>query len=109
VRKTFHLDIDGKNRDRLLDACKHDIRRYVKRERGRRLPPGVDFWDFACRFGPDEASAEPVHFGDLLKKVDMAAADGANQFYVELQTRHGQRKPRAEPDASAPQMLTPQN
>ena len=46
MRKTYPLNIEGKNRDRLLDASKHDIRKYVKRERSRPLPEGVDYWDF---------------------------------------------------------------
>ncbi|MDO8262181.1 MAG: DUF6172 family protein, partial [Gallionella sp.] len=51
MRKTYQLNIEGKNRDRLLEAAKHDIRKYVKRERARALPEGVDFWDFDCKFG----------------------------------------------------------
>ena len=33
MRKTYTLNIEGKNRDRLLEASKHDIRKYLKRER----------------------------------------------------------------------------
>ncbi len=91
MRKTYRLDIEGKNRDRLLDASRHDIRRYVKRERARPLPPGVDFWDFQCRFGGDEAAAAPVHFGSLMDCVSAAAAEGAPQFYVEITSLHGHR------------------
>ena len=46
VRKTYTLNIEGKNRDRLLEASKHDIRKYLKRERNKTLPAGVDYWDF---------------------------------------------------------------
>ena len=35
MKKTFQLNIEGKNRDRVLDAVKHEIRKYIKRERGR--------------------------------------------------------------------------
>ena len=38
MRKTFPLHIEGKHPDRLLDATKHDIRKYLKRERSRALP-----------------------------------------------------------------------
>jgi hypothetical protein len=31
MKKTFKLNIEGKNRDRVLDAVKHEIRKYVKR------------------------------------------------------------------------------
>jgi hypothetical protein len=46
VKKTFQLRPEGKHPDRVLDATKHEIRKYLKRERRRDLPEGVDFWDF---------------------------------------------------------------
>ena len=61
MRKTFPLSIEDKNRDRVLEAVKHEVRKYIKRERRRDLPKGVDYWDFDCKFGPTEATAEMVH------------------------------------------------
>ena len=52
MRKTYLLNIEGKNRDRLLEASKHDIRKYVKRERSRALPEGVDFWISTANSAP---------------------------------------------------------
>ena len=94
MRKTYVLHIEGKNRDRLLEASKHDIRKYVKRERSRALPEGVDYWDFDCKFGADEASAEPVHFATLTGLIDTVAHEGGAQFYVEVVTKHGHRTAR---------------
>ena len=94
MRKTYSLNVEGKNRDRLLDAAKHDIRRYVKRERGRPLPAGVDFWDFACRFGSSESTSEALHFATLMASVDALVAEGGEQFYVEIVTQHGHRTAR---------------
>lgn len=96
MRRTYQLNIEGKNRDRLLDASKHDIRKYVKRERSRPLPEGVDYWDFECKFGSNEATAAPVHFATLMGLIDSVANEGGAQFYVEVVTRHGLRtaKPR---------------
>ena len=91
MRKTYLLNIEGKNRDRLLDASKHDIRKYVKRERSRALPAGVDFWDFDCKFGSNEASASGVHFATLMGLIDTVAQEGSEQFYVEVVTKHGHR------------------
>jgi hypothetical protein len=51
MKKTFPLDIEGRHRDRVVDALKHELRKYVRRERRRALPPGVDFLDFDCRSG----------------------------------------------------------
>lgn len=94
MRKTYRLNLEGKNRDRLLDASKHDIRKYVKRERSRPLPAGVDYWDFDCKFGHDEASAAVVHFATLMGLIDTVAKEGGEQFYVEVVTKHGHRTAR---------------
>lgn len=94
MRKTYRLNIEGKNRDRLLDASKHDIRKYVKRERSRPLPEGVDYWDLDCKFGPDEAGAAEVHFATIMGLIDTVAKEGGEQFYVEVVTKHGHRSAR---------------
>lgn len=102
MRKTYLLNIEGKNRERLLDASKHDIRKYVKRERSRPLPEGVDYWDFECKFGSNEATSAPVHFATLMGLIDTVAAEGGEHFYVEVVTQHGVRttKPRDAADTT---------
>ena len=100
MRKTYLLNIEGKNRDRLLDAAKHDIRKYVKRERSRPLPAGVEYWDFDCKFGATEADAAVVHFATLMGSVDAVASAGGDQFYVEVVTRHGHLSPRSQGSVS---------
>ena len=94
MKKTYTLLIEGKNRDRLLDASKHDIRKYVKRERTKGLPEGVDFWDFDCKAGTSDASATPVHIAEMMATVDALVKDGANQFYVEITSKPGHRTAR---------------
>lgn len=94
MRKTYLLNVEGKNRDRLLDAAKHDIRKYVKRERSRPLPPGVDFFDFDCKLGASEAAAKALHFATLITSIDSMVKEGADQFYVEVVTMHGHRSAR---------------
>ena len=94
MKKTFILNLEGKNRDRLVEASKHDIRKYVKRERSRPLPAGVDFWDFDCKFGSNEATAAVVHFATIMNLIDTTVQEGAEQFYVEVVTKHGHRTAR---------------
>ena len=53
MRKTYPLRPEGKHPERVLEAVKHDIRKYQKRERRRELPAGAHFWDFDCRFGAE--------------------------------------------------------
>ena len=94
MKKTYALNLEGKSCDRLLDAAKHDIRKYVKRERARGLPAGVDFWDFDCKFGADQASAVTLHFASMISSIDALVKEGGQQFYVELVTKHGHRTAR---------------
>jgi hypothetical protein len=103
MRKTYLLNIDGKNRDRLLDAAKHDVRKYVKRERARALPEGVDFWDFDCKLGASETATAVVHLAALMAGIDELVKDGGDQFYVEVVTKHGHRHARSQAaDAVSP-------
>jgi hypothetical protein len=92
VRKTFKLQVEGKHPDRVMDAIKHEVRKYVKRQRRVPLPVGVDFWDFDCKFGNAEESAEPVHLAEIIKRMDAAAAEGAAQVFVEVVAKDGQRR-----------------
>ena len=94
MRKTYPLQAEGRHPDRVLDAVKHDVRKYLKRERRRPLPEGVDFWDFACRFGLSAEVAETVHLSAVISSIDTAAKEQATQVYVEIITTHGNRTPR---------------
>ena len=100
MKKTFKLHIEGKNNDRVLEAVKHEVRKYVKRERRKTLPKGVDYWAFDCKFGVTSEVAEVVRLGELTKKMDEVAVAGGDSFYVEILAAHGIRKPREEGDDS---------
>ena len=95
MRKVFSLRPEGKHPDRVLDAVKHEIRKYMKRERRRDLPEGAHFWDFDCRFGSDKESAQVVHPAELIGALDALAKEGATECYVELLAKPGVRQPRA--------------
>jgi hypothetical protein len=94
MKKTFQLAAEGKHPDRLLEAIKHELRKYVKRERRRELPAGADYWDFDCRFGATEAAAQAAHLSSLTALIDGVAKEGGKQFYVEILARPAQRRSR---------------
>lgn len=104
MRKIFELRPEGKHPDRVLEAVKHEIRKYIKRERRRDLPEGAHFWDFDCRFGADKDGAQTVHPAELIGALDALVKDGAAQCYVELLAKPGVRQVR-EP-GSAPDQAT---
>ena len=102
MRKTYALRPEGKHPDRVLDAVKHDIRKYMKRERRVPLPAGVDFWDFDCRLGTTQGSAEVIHPAALIQQLDALAQSGGTTAYVELLAKPGVRQRReGEPQAES--------
>jgi hypothetical protein len=102
MRKIFPLTQEGRHRDRVLEAVKHEIRKYLKRERRRDLPEGVDFLDFDCRIGASKESADVVHLSALIGQLDALAREGGEQAYVEILAKPGVRKPRADADRDHP-------
>ncbi len=100
MKKTFQLQIEGKNPDRLLEATKHEIRKYVKRQRRVPLPEGVDFWDFDCKFGATEAAAVVVHFATLTALIDEIVKAQGTAFYIEILAKEGRRTAKTQLPAS---------
>ena len=94
MKKTFKLHVEGKNSDRLLDAIKHEVRKYVKREKRKTLPHGANYWAFDCKFGINAEVAEPLHLGEITKQMDVVSKAGGDSFYVEILARAAVRTPR---------------
>jgi hypothetical protein len=94
MKKTFKLHSEGKNSDRILEAIKNEIRKYLKRERRKVLPAGIDYWDFDCKFGASADTAGDVHLAEITKKMDEVSAAGGDGFYVEIIATQGVRQKR---------------
>jgi Family of unknown function (DUF6172) len=91
MQKTFPLQIPGKVDARVVEAVKGDVRKYVKRERRKKLPEGFTEWTFACKAGPDRATAA---VDELSAVIDAAVAAGATALYIEIIAQPGIRPPR---------------
>ena len=96
MRKTFQLKPEGKNPDRHLEAVKHEIRKYIQREKRRELPEDTDYWDFDCRFGSDADSARAIHAAEITPSIDAAVKAEGTQFYIEIFAKAAKRGPRGE-------------
>lgn len=90
MKKTFKLTHPKLQLPRLVEAIKHEVKKYIKRERRRELPEGADYWDFDCRFGADQASSEIIHLSAINKSIDWAESEQLEAFYLEIMA-----KPRA--------------
>ncbi|MDO6564300.1 DUF6172 family protein [Amphritea sp. 1_MG-2023] len=91
MKKTFHLAHPKLTVARHVDAIKHEVKKYLKRERNKALPENADFWDFDCRFGDDEASSVAVHPSEINKKISQVEAKNQASFYLEIIAKPGYR------------------
>jgi hypothetical protein len=92
MKKTFSLQVPGHQPPRVVESIKNEIRKYLKRERRKALPEGVDFWDFDCRVGLGERAPERKHVEEIVPAIDQAAAGECASVYVEILAKPGHRQ-----------------
>jgi hypothetical protein len=92
MKKTYPFQAAGHAPERVLEAIKQDVRKYLKRERRKALPVGVDFWDFDCKVGVDQASSEVRHPEEVIPAIEkLARTEGTTGAYVEILAKPGVR------------------
>ncbi|MCI5164898.1 MAG: hypothetical protein D3903_02120 [Candidatus Electrothrix sp. GM3_4] len=101
MKKTFKLTHPKIKLPRLVEAIKYEVKKYIKRERRKTLPQDVDFWDFDCRFGVDEATSEVIHLSEINKYISQAETKELESFYLEILVKPGHRtkNPQSKPGA----------
>ena len=92
MKKTFKLSHEKLPVPRLVEAIKHEVKKYIKRERRRDLPEAADYWDFDCRFGIDEASSKIIHLSEINKSISWAESQKLESFYLEILVKPCSRK-----------------
>jgi hypothetical protein len=91
MKKTFPFEMPNHKPPRVIEAIKAEINKYIKRERRKPLPEGVDFWDFDCRTGKDAEFAVPVHVSEITKPIDTASQENWAAIYIEILAKQGHR------------------
>ena len=91
MRRTFQLVHHKIKRERIVDSVKRDVKRYLKRERKKRLPEGFDLWGFECKFGHTAESSVEVEVSTLNKHIDEAVEQNVASFYIEILAKAGLR------------------
>tara|TARA_R110001592_G_scaffold24536_2_gene94431 strand:- start:6560 stop:6862 length:303 start_codon:yes stop_codon:yes gene_type:complete len=84
MKKTFKLEHPKIKVPRVVDSVKHDIKKFLKKERKKILPSGTIYWGFDCKFGESEETAVEVHLSSLTKKIDEFVEKNIMTFYVEI-------------------------
>lgn len=106
MKKTFHLQVEGKHPDRILEAVKHEVRKYARREGRKTLPEGFDYWDFDCKVGANAEAAQSATFAQVVPLIDAAAQSGATACYVEILAKAVVRQRRPGPQGAMPDSAT---
>ena len=99
MKKNFQLKAPGLVDQRVVEAVKNDVRKYVKRERRKTLPEGFTQWNFNCKAGPVRDTAPLCALVDLSASIDEAANAGGTEIYIEVLAEAGHRTP---PPVAAP-------
>ncbi len=89
MKKTFLLTDAKKDPQRVLDSIKHNIRKYIKREKRKPLPKDSNFWKIDCKFGKTEESSVEIRFEDVMKNISEASEQNLESFYIELIAQPG--------------------
>jgi hypothetical protein len=91
MKKEFKLTDPKKAPARQVDYVKHEISKYIARERRKPLQDKADYWDFDCKLGNDRPSAYVIHVAEINKGIDRLVAQGAEVFYIEILAKPGYR------------------
>jgi hypothetical protein len=92
VKKIFKLQQENKNPDRILEAVKNEVRKYMKRERKKKLPEDAVYWDFDCRFGESSEKAEGLSASEIITALDRAHEATWSECYVEIIAKASMKK-----------------
>lgn len=84
MKRTFKLEHPKIKVPRVVDSVKHDIRKFLKKERKKPLPPGATYWDFDCKLGQSEEETTEVYLSKLTKSIDELVEKGIMTIYVEI-------------------------
>ena len=97
MKKTFPFTSPGRERARVVESVKNDVRKYVKRERKKTPPEDFELWDLNCRVGPTAETAVAKTVKELSGAIDEVANTDAPSVYIEILAVPGRRPARVGP------------
>lgn len=84
MRKTFPLTEPGKVDARVVEKTKHEIKKYIKREQGKKLPEGMKYWESICKIAYEGFEMQRVPCSAMGKHIDAAVAAGCIAVEVDI-------------------------
>ena len=109
MKKTFKLKHPKIKVPRVVDSVKHDIKKYLKKERKNTLPAGAKYWGFDCKLGASEETAVEVQLPSLTKSIDALVEKNSMTIYVEITAKalEGGGTPAVETPQESPEAEEP--
>ncbi len=95
MQKTFSFSSPRHQRARVVEFVKGDVRKYVQRERKKKLPAEFDEWTFTCRIGATRETAVSAAVKDLSRAIDAVAQTDTPSVFIEILAVPGHRPRRA--------------
>ena len=95
MKKTFPLTHQKINPERMVESIRAEVHKYLRRERNKKLPEGMDYWDFDCKVGATAESAKVLHVTEISKAIGELLVDGNEACYVELLAKAARRQKRS--------------
>ena len=84
MKKVFSLRSERHKPARVVEQIKSDIRKYLKRERSKKLAEDSDYLAFECRAGKSAEEATSCHEKEIGKNLDAALEEGWEAIYLEI-------------------------
>ncbi|OUR99544.1 hypothetical protein A9Q84_00560 [Halobacteriovorax marinus] len=89
MKKIFNIKVSNKNPERQADSIKHEVKKYISRERRKKTSENVDFWDFDCRIGLNAEEASTVEISDINSNITKFVEENIESFYLEILAKPG--------------------
>lgn len=96
MKKTYKLVDEKRNIERIIEAIKYDVRKYIKREKNKKNTSDEFVWKFNCKSAVTEENAEIISFLDITKTIEAVATSEAETFYIEIVAYEEQRPAKVE-------------
>ncbi|MCH9741216.1 MAG: hypothetical protein K0U38_10345 [Epsilonproteobacteria bacterium] len=88
MKKVFQLQQEKVHPDRVIESIKNELRKYIKRERKKKLPNSETmYWDFDCKFGQSASSTDVCSFDEIIKALGSIQEKEWTECYIEIMAK----------------------
>lgn len=92
MKKTYQLIDETMNLERIIESIKNDVRKYIKREKRKKLSEDENIWMFDCKSSINNEEIKEINFTDITKVIEEAGQNNAKTLYMELISKEVKRE-----------------